>query len=322
MLVITGASSGIGLATARQAAAKGARLVLVARSADDLLDVVNGIRAAGGRAISVPADVADPEAMELVAEAAAAEFGGFDTWINNAGIAVYGKLMDMPLEDKRKIFETNFWGVVHGCRTAVQHLRRRGGAIINIGSIASDRAVPLISMYSASKQAVQGYTDGLRMELEHDRVPITVTLVKPGSTNTPFIDHARNYMDEAPYYVPPVYDPDVVARAILRCIERPVREVTVGGGTRMMGLMGKLAPRTTDRYMEGTMFRQQQDPRRPAGRPDSLDRPTGDGVERGPYRGVVRRSSVYTTAMLSDVTRVLPFVAGGVLFAAIARRRS
>lgn len=318
--MITGASSGIGLATARKAAGRGARVVLVARNADDLRQITNGIRAAGGRAIYVAADVTDPEAMERVAEVAATEYGGFDTWINNAGIAVYGKLTEVPLEDKRKMFETNFWGVVNGCRTAVRHLRRRGGVIINIGSVVSDRAVPLLGMYSASKHAVQGYTDGLRMELEHDRVPIAITLVKPGSTNTPFVDHARTYMPHAPYYAPPVYDPSVVADAILKCIERPVREVTIGGGGRVIGLMGRIAPRTMDRYMEATMFSQQQDPERPADRQDSLDMPSDDGLERGPYRGPVRQSSAYTTAMLSDVTRALPFIAAAAVFAAVARR--
>lgn len=320
VLVITGASSGIGLATARQAAGAGARVVLVARNADDLRRITTDIRAHGGRATYVAADVTDPEAMERVAEVAASEYGGFDTWINNAGIAVYGKLIEVPLADKRKMFETNFWGVVNGCRTAVRHLQRRGGGIINIGSVVSDRAVPLLGVYSASKQAVQGYTDGLRMEIEHDNLPITVTLVKPGSTNTPFIDHARNYMANAPYYAPPVYDPRVVADAILKCVERPVREVTIGGGSRLIGLMGKFAPRTTDRYMEATLFRQQQDPTRPADSDDSLDEPSRDGFERGPYRGPVRRSSTYTSAMLSDVTRALPFVTAAAVFVLAARR--
>ena len=320
VIVITGASSGIGLATARKAAAAGARVVLVAREEEALRKIMNEIRDAGGQATYAVADVANAAAVEAVAETARKEFGGFDTWINNAGVAVYGKLTEVPLEDKRRMFETNFWGVVHGCRTAVRHLRERGGAIINIGSVASDRALPLLSIYAASKHAVQGYTDGLRMELEHDDLPIAVTLVKPGSTNTPFVDHARNYMEEAPYYAPPVYDPDVVADTILRCVEKPVREVTVGGGSRMLSLVGKIAPRTTDRYMEATMFRQQQDPERAARRRDSLDAPASDGRERGPYRGTVRRSSTYTAAVLSDTARVLSVVALGAALAAGVRR--
>jgi short-subunit dehydrogenase len=319
-IVITGASSGIGLATVRKAARRGARVVLTSRDEEALRRIMNEIRDAGGDATYVTADVSDPDAMDRVADGARREFGGFDTWINNAGVAVYGKLTDVPLEDKRQVFETNFWGVVHGCRTAVRHLRDRGGTIINVGSVVSDRAMPLLAIYAASKHAVQGYTDGLRMELEQEGLPIAVTLVKPGSTNTPFVDHARNRMDEAPYYAPPVYDPDVVAEAILRCVERPVREVTVGGGSRLMALMGKIAPRMTDRYMEAAMFDQQRDPERRRKAADALERPAGGGRERGPYRGMVRQSSAYTSTVLSDMGRALPFVAAAAVLAAGVRR--
>jgi hypothetical protein len=158
------------------------------------------------------------------------------------------------------------------------------------------------------------------MELEHDGVPIAVTLVKPSAIDTPYLEHARNYMEAAPNFPPPVYDPELVAKAILRCAERPIREVTVGGGGRMMSVAGRVAPRTMDRYMEATMFRQQRDPERAVGQHDSLYAPSRDGLARGPYSGHVMKSSVYTSAMLSDVTRVLPFVAAGVALAAGMRR--
>ena len=319
-VVITGASSGIGLATARMAARAGANVLLTSRNEQDLRRVTHEICGRGGRASFIAADVADSEAMIRVAEAARREFGGIDTWVNNAGVSIFGKLMEVPLEDKRRLFDTNFWGVVHGCRAAVKQLQERGGAIINIGSIVSDRAVPLQGMYSASKHAVQGYTDALRMELEHDGLPIAVTLVKPSAIDTPYLEHARNYMEAAPNFPPPVYDPELVARAILRCAERPIREVIVGGGGRMMSLAGRVAPRTMDRYMEATMFRQQRDPERPIGRNDSLYGPSRDGLARGPYSGRVKKSSVYTATMLSDVSRVLPFLAAGVALAAGMRR--
>ena len=258
-IVITGASSGIGLATARKAAARGARVVLTSRSEQDLRRAADEINARGGRAIYVVADVAEPAELDRVADAAVRAFGGFDTWVNDAGVSIYGKLTEVPLEDKKRLFDTNFWGVVNGCRTAVRHLRSKGGTIINIGSIVSDRAVPMQGIYSASKHAVLGYTDALRMELEHDRLPVIVTLVKPAAINTPFVEHARNYMDKGPALPPPVYAPEVVADAIVKCAERRVREITVGGGGRVMAVMGKMTPRAMDKYMEQTMFEQQKD---------------------------------------------------------------
>ncbi len=316
VIVITGASSGIGLATARMAAARGARVVLTSRNERDLRVAVQEIDARGGRATHVVADVAAPEEMDRVADIAVREFGGFDTWVNNAGISIYGKLIDVPMEDKKRLFDTNFWGVVNGCRTAVRHFAVRGGTIVNIGSVVSDRAIPLQGMYSASKHAVLGYTDALRMELEHDRLPITVTLVKPASINTPFVEHARNYMPDAPTLPPPVYAPEVVAKAILRCAERRIREVTVGGGGRMITAMGRLAPRTTDALMERTLFDRQQDKSRDVQPLDSLYRPTRDGQASGPYDGYVMHSSIYTKAMMSDMTRALPFIAAGAILAA------
>jgi len=320
VIVITGASSGIGLATARMAAARGARVVLTSRNERDLRVAVEEIHTSGGRATHVVADVAVPEEMDRVADIAVREFGRFDTWVNNAGISIYGRLTDVPLDDKRRLFDTNFWGVVHGCRTAVRHFAEHGGTIINIGSVVSDRAIPLQGMYSASKHAVLGYTDALRMELEHDKLPISVTLVKPASINTPFVEHARNYMPEAPTFPPPVYAPEVVARAILRCAERRVREVTVGGGGRMITAIGHLAPRTTDLVMERTMYDQQKDKTGTVQSLDSLYRPTRDGLASGPYDGHVRQSSLYTRTVMSNVMRALPFIAAGAALAAGSAR--
>jgi short-subunit dehydrogenase len=321
IIVITGATSGIGLVTAKMAAKRGARLVLVGRDEKALREVETDIRRDGGEAIFVVADTADEDAMMAVAETTLREFGGFDTWINDAGISIYGKLTEVPLEDKKRLFDTNFWGVVNGCRTAVRQLRHTGGTIINIGSIVSDRAAPLQGIYSASKHAVLGYTDALRMELEYDRLPIIVTLVKPSAINTPYVEHARNYMERGPSLPPPVYAPEVVAEAILHCAERRVREITVGGGGRVMSAIGRVAPRMMDRYMERTMFEQQKDSTGTVISQDSLYESKGDGHATGPYQGRVIHSSMYTNARLSKVTRVLPYIAAGALLAATIRRR-
>ena len=314
VMVITGASSGIGLTTAELAAARGARVVLNARNETELHRAVQRIRQRGGRAISFAGDVADDEAMELLAQRAIEEYGRIDTWVNNAGIGMYGRTWDMTLADKRRLFDVNFWGVVHGCRAAVPHLRARGGALINIGSVASDRAIPLLGVYSASKFAVKGYTDALRMELEEEGAPVSVTLVKPASINTPFTEHARNYMAQEPEYAPPVYAPEEVAHAILRCAERPTREVTVGGGGRVLSMLGMVAPRLTDHYMERTLFAQQQKDE-PADGTDSLYSPSHDGQRRGDTGRHTMERSAYTRAALSDAARMLPLLALGAVVA-------
>ena len=319
--MITGASSGIGLATARMAAKRGARVVMAARNETDLNSAAEEIRVNGGRVLAVATDVADEAAVDRLGEAALLEFGTIDTWVNNAGLSIYGKLTEVPLADKRKMFDINFWGVVHGCRTAVKLMRHRGGVLINIGSEVSDIAIPLQGMYSASKHAVKGYTDALRMELEHDDVPMAVTLVKPSAINTPFPEHARNYLEDGvPALPPPVYAPEVVAEAILRCAERPVRDIIVGGAGRMQVALGHLAPRVSDAWMERSMFKNQKAYDRTQPREGSLDYPQRDGRAHGPHRGHVMKSSAYTKAALSDTVRMLPFVAAGAVLIAGVRR--
>ncbi|MDQ3420907.1 MAG: SDR family oxidoreductase [Acidobacteriota bacterium] len=319
-IVITGASSGIGLATAQLAAQRGASVVLSSRNEAELQRLVQAINDAGGRATYAVADVANPEELDGVAAEAVRTFGGIDTWVNNAGISIFGKLTEVPMADKKRLFDVNFWGVVNGCRTAVHHMRERGGTIINIGSIVSDQAIPLQGIYSASKHAVQGYTNALRMELQHDKFPIAVTLVKPSAIDTPYLEHARNYMDAAPSFPPPVYAPEVVARTILKCAERPVRDITVGGAGRMMTLLGAAAPRMTDKYMKTAMFSQQQDPEGRNRTMDSLYSPKRDGRRTGPYDGHVMQSSAYTRARMSKVTQLLPWIAAAAVFAAGVRR--
>lgn len=197
VVVITGASSGIGLTTARLAAARGARLVLAARNGDALNGLADEIRRGGGEAIAVVADVGSEDDVRGIARAAVGRFGGFDTWVNNAGSSIYGQMIDIATEDHRRLFETNFWGVVYGSLEAARHFRgkdgRHAGALINVGSVLSDRAIPIQGMYSTSKHAVKGFTDALRMELEAEGVPVSVTLIKPSSIDTPFPQHARNY---------------------------------------------------------------------------------------------------------------------------------
>jgi NAD(P)-dependent dehydrogenase (short-subunit alcohol dehydrogenase family) len=318
VVVITGGTSGIGLATAKRAAQRGARVVLCSRNEPELRDTVTSIVQGGGKATSVVADVSNAEDVERVAVTAIEQFGAIDTWVNNAGVSFYGRLMEVAIEDMRRLFEVNFWGMVYGCRAAVPRLRGAGGALINIGSIVSDRAIPLQGAYSASKHAIKGFTDALRMELEEEKTPVSVTLIKPSAIDTPYFHHAKNYMTVEPKPPAPVYAPEVVANAILRAAEHPVRDITIGGGGRLITAMGSAMPRLTDFYMERAMFSSQRSDVPSEGRAGNLYDSVGDeGMERGGYRGHVMRSSVYTQAALSPAKALLAAGLGLAVFAGI-----
>lgn len=306
VMVITGASSGIGLATALMAAARGARVVLTSRDAADLERAVEQIRAAGGQAIFVAADVADFAAMEAVAQRAVDEFGGIDTWVNNAGVSIYGTIEQVPVEDAQRLFQTNYFGVVNGTLAALPHLKQRATAagaghataLINIGSVVSDTPIPLQGHYSASKHAVKGFTDTLRMELEKEGAPVSVTLVQPSAIDTPYPEHAANYLGVEPKHAPPVYAPEIVARAILNCAARPQRDVKVGSTAHLFAATESMAPRLGDRVKEAMLFEGSKTDR-PDRTPSTLHEPhPGDGRVHGSYPGYVRQTSLSTWASL------------------------
>jgi len=316
-IVITGATSGIGLCTARMAANRGANVVVVARNEDALHDLVDEINASGGTAIYAIADVADEDALERAAETARLRFRHIDTWVNNAGTSIYGRIMDVPTEDLRRLFETNVWGVVYGSRIAVNNLRERGGALINVGSETSDAAVPLQGMYSASKHAVKGFTDALRMEVEADKLPISITLIKPTAIHTPFPENAKNYLEYEPRLPPPLYAPELVAEAILHCAENPTRDFFVGGMAKVHSSMGLNTPRLHEKMNE-TMIDTMQNSGEPAhaNRSDGLYDTNSRLSERGAQDRFVLEHSLYQQAKLHPALTATIAVAGGVALAA------
>jgi NAD(P)-dependent dehydrogenase (short-subunit alcohol dehydrogenase family) len=328
VFVITGASSGIGLATARAAAAKGARLVLSSRNEAVLSEAARDINAefgskAGDRgrpAIPIAADVGDRAVLQKVADAAIEHFGGFDTWVNNAGLSIWGRLEEVSDEDHRRLFQTNFWGTVYGSLIAVHHLKAHGGALINIGSVVSDVSFPLQGMYCASEHAIKGFTNSLRMELEQENAPVSVTLIKPAGIDTPFPHHARNYTDKEPLLPPPVYAPEEAANAILHAATHRERDIYVGGAGRMMSSLAWYAPRAMDWFGERVGFAAQlrdESPRNPDG---ALYSPGEDGEVHGDHPGYVMNRSLYTRASLHPVVTTLAVGAVGVAAAALLGR--
>ena len=274
VVVVTGASSGVGRAIARAFGAAGARLALVARNPEALENAAREISAAGGEALVHPVDVADAAALEEVARATVQRWGAIDVWVNDAMVTVMSPVIEMTAEEYRRVTEVTYLGTVHGTLAALRAMRPRNrGVILQIGSALAYRSIPLQSAYCAAKAAIRGFTDSLRSELLHDRSGIQVCMLQLPAVNTPQFDVSRTRLPMQPMPVPPVFQPEVIARAALHAAEHPSRELWIAGSTWKAILAQKLVPGVSDRILatEGYSGQQTDQPVDPH-RPDNLER--------------------------------------------------
>lgn len=286
VVVVMGASSGIGRETARRFAQQGAKVVVSARNETALQTLVAEIERLGGTATAIAADVRAFEQMEAVARGAVEIYGRLDTWVHLAGISVYGKFDELSPDEFKQVIDVNLTGQAYGAMAALPHLKREGrGALIHVSSGLARRAVPLQSAYCSSKHGMIGWLDSLRTELAHDGYAISVTNVMPASINTPFFDHARTKTGRKPKPIPPVYEPHLAAEVILYAAEHPIRDITAGGAAKALILGNSLAPRLLDAYFARTGIPSQQtDEPKSADVPDNLAEPLpGDQAVRGAW---------------------------------------
>ncbi|ADJ45898.1 short-chain dehydrogenase/reductase [Amycolatopsis mediterranei S699] len=317
VVVLMGASSGIGRATALAFAARGARVVCAGRTARALDTLVEEIAGAGGTAVAVPTDIADPAAVRALAATAEAKFGRIDTWVNLAGVAVFGRVEDITDEEFDRVLRVNFLGHVHGVRAVLPALRRAGGgSVIGVASVEGVRAVPLHAPYTASKFALRGFYDCLRIELAQEGAPIAVTTILPGAIDTPFFEHARSKLGALPKPPPPVYAPETVADTIVFAATHPRREIPVGGATAGFFLGQRLSPALADallslRRVGSRSFRNTL----PDNGTDNVDAAVDEpGQVHGSHPGKVIRGSTFTR-----LATALPRP-GDLLTAAVSRR--
>lgn len=294
-VVITGASAGVGRATARAFARRGDRLGLIARSAEGLEAAAGEVRAAGGTALVLPCDISDAGAVEAAAQRAEAELGPIDVWVNDAMVAVLAMSWDTRPEEFRRVIEVIYLGTVHGTLAALARMRPRDrGVIVQVGSALAYRAIPLQASYCAAKFAIRGFTDSVRTELMHDASGVKITMVQLPGLNTTQFTWVRTRLARRPRPVPPVYQPEVAAEAVEWASRHPRRELWVGANTPLVIAGSQLAPWLADRYLARTnVDAQQTDEPLPADWRDYLDAPLpGDRGAHGPFGDEARPRSI------------------------------
>jgi NAD(P)-dependent dehydrogenase (short-subunit alcohol dehydrogenase family) len=282
VVVITGASAGVGRATVQRFARAGADIGLIARGEAGLDGARQDVEAAGGRALVLPVDVADADAVQAAADRVERELGPIDVWVNDAMTTVFAEFKDITPDEFRRVTEVCYLGFVNGTRAALAHmLPRDHGTIVQVGSALAYRAIPLQSAYCGAKHAIRGFTDSVRTELLHDRSKVWITMVQMPALNTPQFDWCENKMQHHSQPVPPIYDPSVAAEGIFFAAHHRRREVWVGASTAVVITGNKLLPGVGDRYLARTGFDSQQYDGPPQTRATNLWRPMDTHRDRG-----------------------------------------
>jgi short-subunit dehydrogenase len=312
VVLITGASSGIGRVGALQFARRGASLVLAARGRPGLDSLAQEVRRLGARCLVAPADVSRADEVAKLDEAAVSEFGRIDTWINNAAVSEYASIVNTEPGEFERIIEVNLLGQIYGSREALLQMQRQGaGTIINVASALALRSVPLQAAYCAAKHGVKGFTEAMRVEAKRMNPAINVCLVMPSSMNTPLFSHARSKMGRKPMPIPPIYEPETVAESLIHLAEHPQAELIVGGSGKFFTAMERLSPGLLDWYLlqRDRGARQQLSDRPDDGR-DNLFQSMEDGAIHGEFGERAQSVSVYTRALEEHPVRKTALLGG------------
>ena len=329
VLVVSGASSGIGRAVARAAGARGAKVVVSARNAEALDHAVEEIEAAAGEGLAVPGEATSEADAETLCARAVERFGRIDTFVACVMVTVYAEVEQLELEELRRVLDVNFLGRAYAYRAALPHLKSTRGTFIDVNSALAYRGIPLQAAYCASKAAARAYFESARVELEKHRAGVDLCLILPGGINTPQFDRGRQKLGEQPQPIPPIYQPEAVAEAILRCAERPERELPVTWGAQKLLWGQKLSPRAGDLVLMRNGWKgQSTGESKPVGSPDNLwETLPGDPGAHGRFDDRAKASTAWTDARLrlgkagSVAVLALSALGGAIGYHAITKRR-
>ncbi len=302
VVVVTGASAGVGRATVREFARRGARLGLLSRGRAGLDAAREEVQDLGGEALAIPTDVADPEQVEAAAARVEGELGPIDVWVNNAMVSVFARAVDVEPEEFRRVTDVTYHGYVWGTLAALRRMRPRGrGHVVQVGSALAYRAIPLQSAYCAAKHAIQGFTEAVRAELYDEDSPVRITMVQLPAINTPQFDWVRSRLRNRAQPMPPIFQPEVAARAVEWASRHDRPEIWVGGSTVKAIAGNRVAPRLLDHYLARTGIEgQQTDEPEDPDRPDNLWEPLpGDHGARGRFDDRARDRSLQLIASLN-----------------------